>query len=255
MAKHITLQNIYAGYRDIEVLKNISIEFKHGNLYSIVGPNGAGKTTLLRVLAGILRPWKGAVYIDGKNLIVYDLNEKSKIVAYSSIEIPRGFSATAANLLETSLYPLKLNKHEILERITYISKLLEIEYLLNRRLDSLSSGELQRVLIASALIRKPRILLVDEPTAHLDMKYRIKVMEILRDYTKKESAITIIAIHDVSLATIYSDYIIFVKNGKIVASGIPKEVVSEDVIEKVYEVKCRVIELENLGPIVVILPR
>ncbi len=243
-------------YNSTPALEDIVFEAVEGELTSIIGPNGAGKTTLLKVMARLLKPKKGVVYVAGKNLWSISSRESARIIAYSSTSISEGFNTRVLDYLLTARYPhtrmFALTERDDDIRIVEdaLSK-LGISHLVDRRLDQLSSGELQRVLIARLLVQQPRVLLIDEPTAHLDLRYQLETMELLREITLKEKLVTIITTHNLWIAARYSDKTILLGNGKIIAQGEPENVITPKNIMETYRVKIDVYRHPRLGLIVV----
>ncbi|MEM4485473.1 MAG: ABC transporter ATP-binding protein [Sulfolobales archaeon] len=251
----IIVDGIEIWYKSIQALRNVSLEARSGEAVFIIGPNGSGKTTLLKTIASIVKPRRGAVYIDGKALERYSLRELSRITAYVDPHISSSIPSTVLEFLETARYPhqktldLKPSERDI-EVIDRISREVNIRHLLNRKLNELSSGEFQRVLIARALVQEPRILLLDEPSAFLDIRYRMETLDLVRRMCRERDLIALIAIHDLYLASLYADKIIMLSEGLIVASGDPGDVLRRELIEKIYGVN--VVELSFNGRRIVI---
>jgi len=238
-------------------LKDIDLNLCEAEVTTVLGPNGAGKTTLLKCLARILKPQKGTIYIDGRDLWKMSLYEAAKIIGYSEVEIPRGFNVKVLDFLSTSRYPHMATFFESSEDIKAVKESLkevDAEKFSLRKIEQLSSGELQRIVIAKILAKKPKILLLDEPTLHLDIKYQIDILKKIREITKKHKLITIMTIHDLRLASMFSDKIILLKNGKIVSIGSPSEVLTPKNIEETYGIRVKVIKDTEVGVIVVPLP-
>jgi len=246
----LVIDGVEVYYNSIPALRGVSFEAQGGEVVAVIGPNGAGKTTLLRAIASIVKPLRGAIYLDGKLVNSVPPKERGKLIALVEPSISRSIPSSVLEFLLTARYPYsKLysftpSKRD-LEVIDIIAKKLNITHLLSRRLDELSSGEFQRVLIARALIQEPRVLLLDEPTAFLDIKYRLEVMELVRSVTKEQRIISIIAIHDVHLASLYADKVVLLSNGVIVAAGRPEDVFREELIESVYGVKVQIINIDD----------
>lgn len=224
-----------------EVLHRVSFSVNEGELCAILGPNGAGKTTLLRTIARFIKPVEGYIKILGRDAQSYPRHEFYKLVTYSALEVPRGFRLLVRDLLEASLYNLRLRREEVESRIEWVSNLMEIENLLYRRIDTLSSGELQRVILATTIIRKPRILLLDEPTAHLDIRYQLEISGIIKSLTKSLGITTLMATHDIRMAAEFSDVTLVLSQGKQVAFGKSCDVLRSDVLERVYGVKISIL--------------
>jgi len=233
------VNNLWVTINGIDIVKGVSLSLNSKEICALIGPNGAGKSTLLKAIAKII-PSRGEVRILGKDLKHYSRNELSKILVYASIDIPRGFKVKLRDLLEASLYNLALPRQKVEERILWIARELDLIPFLDRRLDTLSSGELQRAIIASALIRKPRILLLDEFLAHLDLKRQIEVFRLIHRYTKQNNAITIVVVHNLELAAYFCDCIALMNNGKVIAFGKVSEVLTSENLVKLFEVPIRI---------------
>lgn len=243
-------------YNSTPALKDIVFKTVEGELTSIIGPNGAGKTTLLKVIARLLRPRKGVIYVDGKNLWEISPREAARKIAYSSTSISEGFNTTVLDYLLTARYPhtrilMLTDREEDLRVIEDVLSRLEISHLAERRLDQLSSGELQRVLIARLLVQQPQVLLIDEPTAHLDLRYQLETMQLLKEITLKEKLVTIVTTHKLWIAAKYSDKTILLNNGRIVAQGEPGKVITPENIMSTYRVRIEAYKHPKLGLIVI----
>jgi len=235
----LIIDNIEVMLDSHKILDGVSMKVEEGELLAIIGPNGAGKTTLLRTIASILKPYKGVILIDGKNVHQLKSREISKILAYVPTEVE---VITEIRVLELLLISrlIRTNKYwESSEDINVINKVLEIlniEHLKSRKLSELSSGERQRVFIARALVQEPRILLLDEPTSHLDLHYSVEIMNLLRNIARS-GLVVIFTTHDVNIASLYADKVVVLKNGRVRAMGKPQKVLNEELIKEVYGVK------------------
>lgn len=255
----ILVDGLEVWYSSTRALSNISLELRGGEVTFVIGPNGAGKSTLLKAISLIVSPKRGVVYIDGRDARLYSARELAKIVAYVDPHISRTIPSTVLEYLMTARYPHRgfLSFREDrgdLEIIERVSQQMNISHLLRRRLDQLSSGELQRVVIARALVQQPKIMLLDEPSAFLDLRYRLEVLDYMKKVTKADNIVTIIAIHDLYLASLYADKVILLSDGVIVACGAMEEVLRKEIIERVYNVKVAVLKIDNRHIIVPVEP-
>ena len=243
-------------YNSTKVLSNVEFGVDEGEFLSIIGPNGAGKTTLLKVIARLLKPRRGVVYIDGKSLWRLKPREVAQKIAYAGTIVSSGFQVTVLDYVLTARYPyhsgitLWERREDIMIAENALRK-LGVEHLANRRLDQLSSGELQRVIISRILVQEPEIILVDEPTAFLDLKHKLEVMEILRKLVVEDNKTVIAALHDLELAAKYSDKIILLHKGRIISTGRPEEVLTEENIKKTYGVDVKIVKDAELGLIII----
>jgi len=223
----LRLEDVSSGYID-EVIKDISFEAEAGDFIGIIGPNGSGKTTLLRTIAKILMPRRGVIYINGKNLAEMDIRELAKILAVVPQTFQSGFEFKVEDVVLMGRTPY-LGRFELESERDYkialrAMRMVGCEHLIGRNIGELSGGELQKVIIARALAQEPKILLLDEPTAHLDINHQIEIMNLLRKLA--DSGVLIVAvIHDVNLALQFCSKLILMKDGKVVALGKPEEVV------------------------------
>lgn len=242
--KVIDINVYYDGY---EALSNVTLNVNPGEIISVIGPNGSGKTTLLKTINGIIEPLKGSVYIDSRNIYEYTRREIAKIIGYvPQRENVLGY-ITVLDFVLTGRRPnvnYTYGKIDV-EKAYEALRIVNCENLVLRRLDQLSGGELQRVLMARAIVSEPQVLLLDEPTSSLDPKYQVEILELIKKLSRSKGISVIMSLHDLTHAYRYSDKVIVLKKGKVVTMGSPKEVITEETILKVFEVKARVIrELE-----------
>ncbi len=241
----VTLKNLHFAYNGSLVLKNINHQFEGGQLISIVGPNGSGKSTVLKCMDRILKPRKGKIYLEDKNIDDFRSDKLAQKVAY----VPQSENGTfPATVFDTVLMGRKPHiqwspKQKDLEITAQMIEKLDLGKLSLQSINKLSGGQRQRVFIARALAQQPEVLLLDEPTANLDLKHQLEVLKVLK--TLSQQGITvIIAIHDLNLALQYSDKFVLLKNGEIFAEG-GKEIISNKNIEKLYDIKVKIIKDED----------
>ena len=242
----IKVDDIHVYYDSLKVLEEVSIEINEGDIVSILGPNGSGKTTLLKTLDAILKPYKGSIYIDMKNILDIPRRELAKIIGYvpQTIAFYPGLKVIDFVITGRRPYIEFSPTRKDFEIIYKVLKEVDIEYLADRYLSQLSGGELQRVLIARALVAQPKILLLDEPTSNLDIRYQIEVLELIKRLSRENTTV-VMAIHDLTQAYRYSDKVILLKNGKIFSMGRPEDVLTPKNIEMVYGVKVTVLSSEK----------
>ncbi len=239
----LSIKGVGFSYADTPVLENINLEVDGSELLGIVGPNGAGKTTLLKCMNLILRPGAGNILLDGKEIEKIQRQELAKILGYVPQHSPKAFPTTVFDLILLGRRPYVkwgINENDI-KKVTEVMKLLKIEDFALRYFDELSGGERQKVLIARALAQEPDILLLDEPTSNLDLKHQLEVMEIIKNLARKGGISVIMAIHDLNLASRYSDRIVMLKDGTICAAGEPNSLLTSESIRSVYGVEAVVV--------------
>ncbi|MFN3135693.1 MAG: ABC transporter ATP-binding protein [Candidatus Kryptonium sp.] len=234
----VKVNNICFSYGRDPVLRNISFEVEQGEFVSLIGPNGSGKTTLLKILMRLLIPDKGEVLIYNRSLNSYPLKELAKIIGF----VPQdNFFPFPYTVLETVL----MGRNPYLKGIGFESKedirialeameLTNIRELADKPVTSLSFGERQMVLIARALAQQPKIILLDEPNAHLDISHQIETFSLLKTLTRERNTSIISVSHDLNLISSYSDKVILLSKGQIYAIGKPDIVLTEENIRNVY---------------------
>lgn len=234
----LNARNVYAGYKDEFILKNISLSIHKGSLNGIVGPNGAGKSTLIKVLTGILKPFKGEVILSKESLHKITPLERSKKIGLVS-QFIENRDITALNYVLAGRTPY-FKRFQLFETQKdyeiaqcYMTTLGVWEHR-NKLLSKLSGGEQQLVSIASALVQEPELLFLDEPTAHLDMNHQIAIMNILKDINEKLGVTIVMVLHDLNLASEFCNNLIMLKNGEIFSFGSPEEVITYQNIESIY---------------------
>ncbi|ACS34555.1 ABC transporter ATP-binding protein [Thermococcus gammatolerans] len=218
--------NVSFSYGKRKVLKGVSFEARRGSLLAIIGPNGAGKSTLLKCIAGILRP-DGKVELDGVDLLHMNPRERARFVSYVPQASVPEFNFTIEEFVEMGTYFTEGSVRNALRKVG----------LWDRRKDSvlsLSGGEYQLVLLARALAQGGRVILLDEPTSHLDVNHALRIMELLREL--REEKVVIAVLHDLNLALRYANELLILKGGEKVWEG-SVGALSPKILEEVYGVK------------------
>ena len=231
-------------YDALKVLDEVSFEAEKGTFMGLVGPNGSGKTTLLRIIDGLLKPKGGAVYLDFKKIAEMDLKEIAREIAVVPQNASPDFNFTVFDIVMMGRHPhlgkFSIERESDEDRVKLWMKLTNTLHLADKSVREISGGERQRVLIARALAQEPRILLLDEPTANLDICYQLEIMNLLRELVKELGLTIICAIHDLNLAARYCDKIILLDHGRIRNIGRPREVLTEENIKEVFKVEVKI---------------
>lgn len=238
----LEVKNIAINYGRKEVIKAANCIFKSGDVISLIGPNGTGKTTLLKAIANLIK-YNGEIKI---------INKKDNSKFLDGITYVPQMSLNRINLTVFEMVLLgrvkelswKVEKIH-LDAVANILEELNLTPLSYMKFSSLSGGQKQMVIMAQALVSNPKVLLLDEPTSALDLKHQLQIMEVARNYTKKTGAITILVLHDISLAARYSDQLLLLHNGHSIKQGDVNEVVKEEILEHVYEVKLDISRSKN----------
>lgn len=234
-------EKVSYSYGKKEVLKDITFSLDEGEIMFILGPNGSGKTTILKCLNRILKA-HGTVYLEKINLNKISSIELAKKIGY----VPQRGEVSFLTVFDAILLGRRpYIKWDVTEKDIKIVedtiKMLKIEHLALRKLNELSGGELQLVLIARALAQQPKYLLLDEPTNNLDIKNQIEVMRLIKNAVKERKISAIVTMHDINLALNYAEKIMLLKDGKIFAFG-GKEIINEETIKAVYGIKVELVK-------------
>ena len=247
----LSVDNVEFSYKSKNILKKLKFEVNRGEVVSILGVNGAGKSTLLKCINRMLKPKKGAILVDDFNLNTLNNEEIAKKMAYVSQNTYGNFiTVFDAVLLGRKPYikwDVSRNDLKITESVLKIMKLEEHAL---RYTKELSGGELQKVVIARALVQEPQILLLDEPTNNLDLKNQMEVMKIIRNISKSKNISSIVVMHDLNLTLRFSDKFIMLKDGMIYSKG-NSDVINPKNILEVYNVNAYVDNYNGI-PIVVL---
>ena len=240
----LEVRNLQKYYDDgYHAVRGVSFSIPSGMLVGLIGPNGCGKSTMMKCINRMHDPSSGDILIDGESVLNKTPADIAKIVSPVPAELRNSFGLTVYETVMLGRYPYLKNVWWETENdesvVEDALRKFGVLHLQDRQLNMLSSGEMQRVLIAKAYVQEPRLMLVDEPTSHLDMKYKLDVMEYLNAMVKKDMTV-LVAEHDISLMARYCDLCIIMKKGEIVAIGKPKEIINPDLIREVYDVDASV---------------
>jgi len=241
-----TLQiiGLTAGYGSRLVLREVSLDVQGGEVVALVGPNGAGKSTLIRVVSGVLPARAGEVRLDGADLLRQSASMRARRLAVvpQLPHLPDAFTVGEIVLMgRTPHLPLWAgeSRHDC-EIAWRAMTRARVQELTERRVGELSGGEQQRVLLARALAQEPQVLLLDEPTAHLDLKHQVGVLELVRTLAREENLAVLMTLHDLNQAALFSDRVALLQRGEIVAHGSPRDVFNAELLSRVYGVSVAV---------------
>ncbi|MEM4576002.1 MAG: ABC transporter ATP-binding protein [Candidatus Nezhaarchaeales archaeon] len=240
----LRILDVNFNYGAREVLKGVTLTLEEGEFVGLMGPNGSGKTTLLKVINNILKPKSGTVMVNKVEVSKLDVKELAKIFGTVSQEYETSLGFTAFDVVLMGRNPhlrrLKGESKRDYEVTIKAMRLTNTLHLADRLFSELSGGEKQRVIIARALAQEPRVMLLDEPTSHLDINNQIEILELLRKLCREEHILVIAVIHDFNLAAYYCDKIVLMKNGRIYSVGRPHEVLTSENVEEVFGIKVSV---------------
>jgi len=239
---NITIKNLTFSYNSHMILDDINLVIENSEILSLVGPNGSGKTTLIKCIDRILKP-KGSILLDGQEIERMSRQDVARKIGY----VPQ----SSSSLLATTVFDTVLmgRRPHIgwkvgeadLEKVAEVLEKLKLDDLAMRDFSQLSGGQKQKVLIARALAQEPAVLLLDEPTSNLDMLHQLEVMETVSTLVKEKKISAVMAIHDLNLASRFSDKLVMLKKGKIYAAGGPKALLNEYNIGNVYGIEAMIL--------------
>lgn len=223
-----------------QILSDIKLEIKEGQFVGVIGSNGSGKSTLLKNIYRIYKPQKGKISIDDNDINKMSNKEIARKLAVLAQETGSEFDFKVEDVVKMGRYPYKNlfedYSNKDLELVDKMLGKVGLKDFKDRSFNSLSGGEKQRVLIARALVQDAKFLILDEPTNHLDVGYQLQIM----DMVKELKITTFAAIHDMNIAAMYCDYLIVIQKGKVIAKGKTEEILTEEIIKKLFNVECHV---------------
>ncbi|BAZ54112.1 ferrichrome ABC transporter, ATP-binding protein [Nostoc sp. NIES-4103] len=243
--KGLSTKNLSLAYDGVPIIRDLNLAIPTGQISALVGANGCGKSTLLKGLARLLKPCGGTVYLDSTsifNLPTKEVAQQLGILPQSPVA-PEGL--TVKDLVAQGRYPYQnwlqqwsAKDEKIVQQALEITNLLELAH---RALDTLSGGQRQRAWIAMALAQDTDILLLDEPTTFLDLAHQIEVLDLLYDLNQTQERTIVIVLHDLNQACRYADYLVVIKEGRIFTAGEPQQVMTEEMVQQVFGLECRVV--------------
>ncbi|MGJ0848051.1 ABC transporter ATP-binding protein [Tissierella praeacuta] len=247
----LTVKDLNVNLNKKEIIKNVSLKISDNSFVALLGPNGSGKSTLLRSIYRVLKPSGGTILFDGKvskEISNKKLAKKMSVLSqmnnlnfdFTVKEIVMMGRSPHLNILETE----KIKDYEIASLSLENVGMKDYE---NRSYTSLSGGEKQRIMLARAIAQEPKLLILDEPTNHLDIRFQLQILSIV----KKLGINVLAALHDLTLASQFCDYIYILKDGEIDSQGKPDEVLTKETIRRVYDIECEIVQAPNSKSILI----
>ncbi|MFC1870461.1 heme ABC transporter ATP-binding protein [Chloroflexota bacterium] len=256
----LRLEQVSLGYGKRVVLSDINLEAKPGEMLGIIGPNGSGKSTLIRGMTHLISPSSGQIFVDGQNIHNMSRSDLARLVAVvpQNAVLPELFTGFEVVLMGRTPH-LGLFRYEGEKDLAIVRRAMEVTQttaFADRRIGELSGGERQRLTIARALAQEPKIILLDEPTAHLDINYQIETLSLVRRLCLEQMLAVVTALHDLNLAAQYCDRLVMLSKGQIYCHGTPREVINSQAIREVYGAEvCVYPHPVNDLPATLIVPR
>jgi len=249
----LQIKNLSVDYGSRRILQDVSLNVQSGEVVALIGPNGAGKSTLIRAVSGVVPARSGYVHVvrrssatngDDFRLLTHIQRARYVAVVPQAVSLPPAFTVWETVLLGRTPYLGFLGQpsqaDEDLARRA-LERVHALEFA-DRRVGELSGGEAQRVLLARALCQSTPILLLDEPTAHLDLQYQVNLLQLVHELAHRDHLAVLIALHDLNLAAHYADRVALLVGGKIKAIGTPREVLTSELISQAYCLPVQVVE-------------
>ena len=243
----LKLKNFDAGYKNKVVIKNINLSLNSGEWLGVIGPNGSGKSTLIKGILRIIKSFKGDIYLNNRNINNFTNKKIAQTISFLPQQINSNLSISVKELVALGRSPYKefwefdLNKNDQ-EKINESLNFVDMYDLKDKLINQLSGGQCQRAFLALALAQDPEILILDEPTNALDLKYQIRFLEIIKALKINRNISVITILHDLNLAARYSDKIIALKNGTSFGYGSSNDMVNEKFIKNIFDINTLISE-------------
>lgn len=241
------INNVNKNYGFQKVLSEINLEIPQNKLTCIIGPNGAGKSTLLNAISRLIKVDKGDILIDSKNLKDWDKKELSKTLSIMKQLNNINVRLTIADLVAFGRYPYsedRLTENDY-QKINEALEYTGLSSIKDKYIDELSGGQKQRTYIAMTLAQDTEYILLDEPLNNLDIKHILEVMHLLKKLVEEQNKTIILVVHDINIASTFADYIIAMKNGEIIESGLTEDIINNEILYKIYEINFQIENFKN----------
>lgn len=240
MVNTVDIRNLTCAYNGQPVLRDMALTVHPGEVLALIGPNGAGKTTALRALARLLRPRGGTVMLSGRDVWDMPPREVARRLALAPQTDGISLPVTVEQAISLGraphrgwLLPFSAADRVVVERVMGQTGLRALR---DRRVTDLSGGEQRRVILARALVQEPQVLLMDEPTASLDIKYQTEILDLARSLARAQSLTVILTLHDINQAALYADRIALLAAGRLLAVGEPAQVLVPSILKQAYDI-------------------
>lgn len=244
----LAISNLSFSYASKPVLHDIFVEdFKLGQLTALIGPNATGKSTFFRCVAGLLRANDASICVDGNDMKDIKRGDWHRAVCY----MPQLFSSNAALTVFDVILLARKNMQgwrvsdDDVNVVADTLKMLNISHISEHFVGDISGGQQQIVSIAQAIVRQPSLYLLDEPTSALDLRHQLEIMTVIRDVTRERNVISIVAMHDLNLAARFADHVVLMREGKIISTGSPRDILASPELAETYGVNIDIHETKD----------
>ena len=241
------INNVNKNYGFQKVLSEINLEIPQNKLTCIIGPNGAGKSTLLNAISRLIKVDKGDILINSKNLKDWDKKELSKTLSIMKQLNNINVRLTIADLVAFGRYPYsedRLTENDY-QKINEALEYTGLSSIKDKYIDELSGGQKQRTYIAMTLAQDTEYILLDEPLNNLDIKHILEVMHLLKKLVEEQNKTIILVVHDINIDSTFADYIVAMKNGEIIESGLTEDIINNEILYKIYEINFQIENFKN----------
>ena len=238
--------NLFKKYGNKNVVDDVSVNIEKGKITSFIGPNGAGKSTVLSMVSRLISKDRGEILIDGIEISKCKSNELAKKIAILRQSNNISIRLTVRDLVCFGRFPYSQGRltEEDWKYVNEAIRYMELEEMQDKYLDQLSGGQRQRAYIAMVIAQDTEYILLDEPLNNLDMRHSVQIMKVLRRLADELGKTVIIVLHDINFASVYSDYIVALKDGKVVRQGPTQEIIRKSVLKDIYDMD---IEIEHIN--------
>lgn len=249
----VTVERVSKNYGEKKVIENVSVNIAKGKITSFIGPNGAGKSTLLSMISRLIEKDEGEIYIDNKDIKKGKSNALAKKISILKQSNHINLKLTIRELVSFGRFPYSQGRltDKDWEHVDEAIRYMELEDIQHKYIDELSGGQRQRAYIAMVIAQDTEYILLDEPLNNLDMKHSVQIMKTLRRLVDELGKTVIIVIHDINFASVYSDYIVALKDGKIVKEGPTADMINREVLREIYDMDMQIQEDRNCNKICV----
>jgi len=254
----IKVQGLSCGYQQVPVLSDLSLNIAADEFCALLGPNGAGKSTLLFALMGFIKPMTGTIKVAGKDLYAYRRPALARTIAFVPQESRGDFDHSVEETVLMGRFPylglMQSYSSEDWEKVDAMLSLTCLQPLRKRWLSELSGGEKQRVYIARALVQETPCILLDESLSQLDINHQVEIMTLLRQIAHEQHKTVVIVSHNLNLAANYADKLLFLREGRLIGSGEPNQLMQEDTLQELFKLPLQTLLNPNSGRMNVIYP-
>ncbi|UFJ40321.1 ABC transporter ATP-binding protein [Brevibacillus humidisoli] len=243
----VVVKNVSKRYGHKNVVDNVSVEISRGKITSFIGPNGAGKSTLLSMMSRLIGKDQGEIWINGTEISQWKSNDLAKKISILKQSNHINIRLTIRDLVSFGRFPYSQGRlsQEDWKHINEAIEYMELGDIQEKYLDQLSGGQKQRAYIAMVIAQNTEYILLDEPLNNLDMKHSVQIMKVLRRLADELGKTIVIVIHDINFASCYSDYIVALKDGKVVNEGPTDQIITRPILQEIYDMDIPIEEINQ----------